>query len=1133
MNARGLGRPGMLVWVVTGLAYLIYAVLVWFLGNWLALHGSTLWLLRIGLWVFGLVAAAVVLWFVADAASPAPGATGLAEEIETILDAAESRLAAAQKSRWHALRRMPLTVVLGPEGATKTSAVVHSGLDPDLLAGEVFQQHQITSTPAANIWYSHRALLLEIGGRVASAPELGRLIRRIRPQVLMPMLTGRPQAPRAAILCFPCDELLKPGALETLQAAAREQHAQLARLARAFGVQLPVYVLFTKADRIPHFAAFAARLSREECQQVLGVTLRWPSPASAGLYGDRESQRLQVAFDRLLGALAEKRIDLLSREPNVEEKAGIYEFPRELRKLVPALSRFLVDLCRPSQIAVSPVLRGVYFAGVRAVVVRDAAPVESARVLPGHVAATQVFGAGLEETPPTAAQPTARKLPEWLFLGTLLRDVVQRDRAPVAVARSARRVSLWRRVALGAVAVLSLIAMIWSGTAFAKNRQALAVTRSLGTVVPSATELPSRAALAQLDALGKHLNRLSTWGRLGLYKGTGLYPDLRQVYLTRFEQLLLGPARAALVRSLDRLPETPTAQDQYGSAFDVLKAYLMTTNYPDNMEAGFLTPMLLRAWTDGRQVGPEQSELARAQFDFYATHLCRGHRCGSDGDPAVVARTRAFLHKFSGADRKYQLIVSAANAHSARASFALRFPGAVSYVSDAYEVPGAFTPQGWAFVQAELQRGDQASQAEDWVLGAEEQPQTEPVQAADLHARYVKDYIAQWQAVLAAASVVRFGGATDAARRLETLSGNMSPLLQLLSFIANNTNVDSASVGAAFQPVSVVTPPGDEQHFVGASNQSYVTALASLQQALQQASVQGGGMALAPIPDPGGAARVAVQQLALKFWVNGAARDVGARVQALLEAPIVSVEGILKGQPAANLNASGASFCRNSFDVLMTKYPFNRNASSDATVAEVSNFFEPGDGALWQFYNQTLQAVMEKQGNQYVAKARTPVTARGEFVRFFNRLAAVTDALWPPGSREPRFDYTIKLEPTGIDAASFGMDGRRARFTPTIGQAQPYTWVGTPGEHEAHVSVEVQGSERQLYSYPGTWGLFRLLQRATWRTSGSPGVIQWVGPAGPGGPTVTLQAQINLGAAQALLKGDYFVGMRCVDRIVQ
>jgi len=141
------------IWLVTGLAYLVYAILAWLLGSWLALTGASLWLLRFGLWVLGLVAAGLVVWFFAsssaerDACAVPPGG----DDLDTTLAAAAARLASARAVGTRALRSLPMVVVLGPDGSTKTTLIVHSGLEPELLAGEVFHGDAIGPTPGINV----------------------------------------------------------------------------------------------------------------------------------------------------------------------------------------------------------------------------------------------------------------------------------------------------------------------------------------------------------------------------------------------------------------------------------------------------------------------------------------------------------------------------------------------------------------------------------------------------------------------------------------------------------------------------------------------------------------------------------------------------------------------------------------------------------------------------------------------------------------------------------------------------------------------------------------------------------------------------------------------------------------------
>lgn len=1130
------------IWLVTALAYLAFAVLVWFVGGWLAPHGSDRWWLRLGLWVLGAVSAGVLLWFFAgDSAGGSGGAPADGgDDLDSTLATATAHLASARAAGGRPLHSLPMVVFLGPEGSAKTTVIAHSGLEPDLLAGEVFRGDHIGPTPGVNLWYTHQTVLLEAGGKLAADPaRWGRLVRRIRPRTLKATLTGRSQASRAAVVCFSCEELLKPGSAQAVPAAARGLRALLFRLAQESGVHLPVYVLFTKADRIAYFGEFTGRLSRDEAQQVLGVTQRWPGRATAGPYADREFQRLNAAFDRLMSSLAATRLELLARERDVERQAGLYEFPRELRKIVPATIQFLVELCRPSQLEVGPVLRGFYFTGVRAVVVSDAAPVAPAAgggaAGAGRIAATQAFNAVAYEgaAVPSPAMATSRKMPQWLFLSTLFREVLLGDRAPSAVAQSARNVALLRRAGLAVAAALCVVGALWSTVQYVKNGRAISAARELAVVIPSGTDLPTVETLNRLETLRDHLERLSTWRRWWFYKGRGLYPELRQIYQERFNSILLGPARVALLKSLDSLPDAPNATAQYGRAYDLLKAYLMTTSQSDKLAARFVVPVLTERWINGRELDPARTELAQRQFEFYATRLCRSGACGTEPEQRVVLRTRRFLGQFQGAQRVYKLMVSEVSAKNPGIQFTRRFPAAAGLVTDSYEVPGAFTERGWVAMQDALKHIDRFFQADDWVLGDQQGGGLDRAKlAGDLRATYVDDYIRSWLTFLTAASVVPYQNPKDAARKLAQLGSNQSPLLQLLSLVAQNTKVDPATIGAAFQPVHTVMPPTATDRFVVDANQPYVGALNALQAVVEQtASAPGAAEGLmTQTLDAARGAKAAVGQVALKFAVSGEASGVGARVKSLLEEPVDRVERLMGRLPVSALNERGAAFCR-SFGTILGKYPIKPDASVEATLAEVAGVFDPNNGALWRFYNEGLQSVLVKQGAQYVPKSGLSVSPTSAFVRFFNRLAAVTEALWPSGSTQPQFDFTLKLLPAeGVPTAAFSMDGQVRRFTRTYSAAQRYSWVGA-GARDVRLSAEVRGRDETLLGYDGTWALFKLLQRARWGTIGVTSVVRWVVPVQ--GQAVGLEAELNLGAARPILKGDYFVGMSCVSQVVR
>ncbi|HXI20599.1 MAG TPA: type VI secretion protein IcmF/TssM N-terminal domain-containing protein, partial [Gemmatimonadales bacterium] len=395
------------IWLFTGLGYLLWFILSWWLGSLLELSGSSLWVLRLGMALLGLGAAAVLLWYFLRELRDKEGAPppAVRDEIDVAVATAKSRLAAARQTEKKRLSQMPLVLCLGPVGSAKTTTVVRSGLDPDLLAGEVFRGDAVVATRIVNLWYSNQTVFLEAGGRlVQDAGRWSRLVRHLQPSRLAAVFSTGRQAPRVALVCLSAEDLVKPGGGEQVMTHAKELRGRLLEVSHRLGIRLPVYVVFTKADRIPYFADFVRNLSNDEAREVLGVTLPWDS-GPAGTYADRTAARINTAMQRLYGSLGLHRLAYLPRETQPTVSAGAYEFPREFRKLMPLATQFLVDLCRPSQLEVSPILRGFYFSGVRAIIVEEGAQAAPAR--PERQAESLRMDATQAFVPAFAAMPQA------------------------------------------------------------------------------------------------------------------------------------------------------------------------------------------------------------------------------------------------------------------------------------------------------------------------------------------------------------------------------------------------------------------------------------------------------------------------------------------------------------------------------------------------------------------------------------------------------------------------------------------------------------------------------------------------------------------------------------------------------
>jgi len=71
------------------------------------------------------------------------------------------------------LSGMPLYLLIGPEASGKTSTLLNSGLEPQLLAGQVSGTAPLIPTRLCNLWLAKGAMFVEISGRAFSG-DLGR-----------------------------------------------------------------------------------------------------------------------------------------------------------------------------------------------------------------------------------------------------------------------------------------------------------------------------------------------------------------------------------------------------------------------------------------------------------------------------------------------------------------------------------------------------------------------------------------------------------------------------------------------------------------------------------------------------------------------------------------------------------------------------------------------------------------------------------------------------------------------------------------------------------------------------------------------------------------------------------------------
>jgi type VI secretion system protein ImpL len=1014
----------------------------------------------------------------------------------------------------------------------KTTTMINSALEPELVTGQVYQETNVVSTRLANVFLAKNTLFLDAAGALMGDGERWqRLVRRMAPGALKSVMGGSAQAPRAVVVCFDVERFLAPGGGEAITASARNLNARLGDIAQTLGINFPVYVLFTRMDRMPFFHDFVRNFTNEEAFQVFGATAPLKALSAQGIYAEDATKQITELFQNLCFSLGDKRLVYLPRENDPEKLPGAYEFAREFRKFRAPMVQFLVDLCRPSQLRTSPFLRGFYFTGVRPVVVDDSGALRAAReqhqpaMEAGGASATKVFKlgpGGLMAQGAPGGTPTVgatRKVPQWTFLGRLFNDVLLGDKDALMASSSSTKTSMLQRILLATAAVVGLIGLTGFTVSYFGNRSlengAIDAARGMASVnAADPNALPEVAALEKLEVLRATLQSLDEYKtngapyslRWGLYSGDAAYPEVKKIWCQKFNQQLLGPTVLNLQSAMKRLPATPNPGDDYTANLTNLRTYLTITAYPDKAVPEITTPSLLGAWSAGKNVDDARTKLARQQFEFYSGYLKSTGGCPLPFDPESVQNARRYLSGFSGVNSIYASMLAAANKANKPVNYNRDIKGSEEFVVNAKDVLGAFTRPGFDSMSKFIKNPKPFFGGESWVLCGDAAVSKDTARTncdtrqnydlaqlgKEITDLYSADYIRAWQGYVKASSVVKFKDLEDAAAKLEALSNNTTPLMALFWLATQHTSVDNDKIKAAFQPIQEVVPgPATMVKYIYEDKVGpYVTSLTQLQTGVRAAAdaktdvnVADKTIALA------GDARMKVKEVARRFNPDPTAQ-VDQLSAKLLEDPITQVERMLKGVGADELNAKGGGMCKG-FNAVANKFPFNPSSKVDATIDDVNKIFRPGDGLLPTFYKENLTKYLKKDGADYKPTGEPgPIQMNPAFVRFFSEAMRFSDMVYPGGSQAPNLRYTLTpIKTDVVQSYSVSIDGQKANLT--AGSGKQFTWPG--GSGETRITAKVGTADFSVAGDTGLWALFHFFANADNQTaSGTNYILEWI-----------------------------------------
>lgn len=990
-------------------------------------------------------------------------------ESEAVTAKMKAALAELNKRGKGALYDLPWYAIIGPPGAGKTTIIKKSGLN---LVGDADAIKGVGGTRDCDWWFTDEAVLIDTAGRYTSQDSDASRDARTWTGFLGTLRKARPLQPlNGVILAIGLDEVATVSA-EALDAHVVTLRARLAELGKALGIELPVYVVFTKADLVSGFTEFFEDLSVEGRRSPVGATLPLNAATNTAL--------LANAYDDAVQALADRVPDRMQSDGDSVRRGAILTLPARLIDLRSRIVR-LLDGVFGAHAPANVRLRGFYLtSGVQQGTPFDRLIGDLSNSL-GRTTRPQSQGA------------------RTFFVNRLFKDVIFAEAGLAGPDMKRRkRDRATRAIALGIIGLLTALglgALAWS---FINNQggqdETATAAAGLADTVTGLDPGDRVATSARLDEIVPLLDALAAklpYGATGTPpspSGFGLY---RQRLDSESHRAYADALQRYLLPRLILNAETAltAANDEPVASYEPLKVYLMLGNAAGTARDNAYIAQWLEADLNNRTLPGPEAEALRARLLVHTKALLADEgRFGREIkgpllDAALVERAQAAVAGMIPADRALALLKQQVSGPEWRLVGRALLPGEAEAFGNPADLRAAAIP--FLFTKAGFQAGFIPRAGEigalldkdRWMLGSSAAAQA-PLDPQALGAAYAAEYTRRWNDVLALPQPANYAAQPVTLARLANPGG--SPLKKLTDEIIANTSglmpipksgnklaqaAINAVAGQARSGASMTAAGTIESNFqmlrqyaggTGAGITGLLTALGDYQKALAQAAAAGGG------GGGGGAAALATAAVNLKV--------ASANAAAAAPALATFVDRVASGSSAAaetsrtaelrEAYASGpAAQCA---AVIGTGFPFGVGA--DLQPMDVNR----AAGAMTSFADSVLQPYLRRAANGWGWTGNEPAVASfsAASARAFERAAGaqalVGGNLVLGFAASPGVPGPVDLRLSGVPLV-LAPNAPPQRFNWSYGGLQ---------------SAEVLASGASAARADGPWALFRLLAKA-------------------------------------------------------
>ncbi|MGI3063608.1 type VI secretion system membrane subunit TssM [Vibrio diabolicus] len=1030
-----------------------------------------------------------------------------ASEIDLMRERIEQAVKVVTKTHKgkRSLYDLPWYVLIGPPGTGKTTVLKQSGLEfpladslgSDSIAG-------VGGTRHCDWWFANKAVLIDTAGRYTTQDSQEKVDSKAWHGFLGLLKKYRTQRPiNGAIVTISLASVMSQTRTER-SLHARAIKSRLQELKNQLGMQFPIYVLLTKMDLVAGFNEFFSDLSKEEREELFGFMFPREVADERGVIS-----LFNKEFHGMLERLDARMLRILETEDDLEKRALIFEFPKQLRVLQANLDEFLAEIFAQNSFEEPALIRGVFMLSS----VQEGLPVDK-------LMNESTNGLGLNRLA-LAKSPTGSHS---YFVKNLFDKVIFKEQLLGTVNRHYQKQSGWMRrgVYIGCASLLLGASALWL-MSYKWNSQLIVDTNEQAGHIEAMIGAESLDFEADIISAVETLDRLMTlplgkqsnYGdadsvkRFGLYQGDKVSQAANNAYSDTLTQYYAPLLLDSLVTEME------SNQQHREYLYETLKTYLMLFN-PDKYQQDEVL-----AWFNfyfERQYPGELNLDLRKGLLQHTQNLLENYGQGFSYNTAAVTNAREVLTQMSLPERAYQRMkiqFSKSHVPSFRLTDVLGPKGLEQFERASGKplsqgISGFYTYNGFhSIFQIQINRTVKSLMEENWVYGddlkAHEIDQDSAIQG--VQSRYYQDYVNEWKTLIEDIQLKQAPSLELATEQARVLSGVERPIESLLRAIQKEVGLSKVSLSENQKATSEVAGKVAKVKFSNTADrldmylpeengfnvalpgkevESHFSEILRLGEQdfddIQQAMVNLRSY-LSDLSSSGNN-----QKIAYKSILDGTVtQDVAAsfaRAKELLPRPFNQWLGELS-QESVKFAESGSKDHLNQLWVTQVvlpyqrtiagRYPFEPNASREVRLKDFKRFFGYG-GTLDSFFQEYLEPFVDTSKSRW--RLEKEIGVRPETLMVFQRAKRIRQSFFE-SDNSLRVEFGMKPVYLDQHITRFVLELGKQDLVYKHGPARAKSLSWPAGQDQTRIVFTPPESKREIaHTYEGEWGIFKLLDQS-------------------------------------------------------